>query len=68
VARRKGAQRQKNQLKLAFEEGMRSEAPNPSRGGTEASRAKSAQNAGLRMSRGWRLSARERTCGRLSSV
>ena len=40
MARLKGAQRQKNQLELAFGEGMKSEAPSPSCAGTEAPVAK----------------------------
>jgi RNA-directed DNA polymerase len=40
VARLKGAKRQKNQLELAFGEGMKSEARSPSSEGTEASVAK----------------------------
>src|ERR1035438_9142030 len=40
VARLKGAQRQKNQLELAFGEGMKSEARSPSVEGTEAPVAK----------------------------
>ena len=40
MARLRGAKRQKNQLELAFGEGMKSEARSPSSEGTEASVAK----------------------------
>jgi len=68
VARLRGTKRQKNQLELAFGEGMKSEARSPSSEGTEAPWRSAVQKAWLRKSNGWRRSVRERTSGRRSSV